>query len=389
MAVTTHEVVKPQAIADAAVTAIAEKLVVASTLTRFDAGEFLGKAGDKITKRVPGSLPFRRWGWRNDRREPIRVDRYTETTVDMTVDADWIYSAIEMIPEQRVFDFGGSFGDLFNMQTDAIVQGIEFEAFGQIRNAPYERVINIEYTPEKIQAAASINQDALFNAFVDAQRDLKKMRVPDTRFVAIAGSEIIAELIKANKLIRTPGGEGAFAQATVGTYAGISFVEGPYTMASNEAYLFAPSGFLFWNAAPPIPNGAVKAATANKNGVSMQWVQDYDPAYMVDRSIFASWKSFNYTKDFLALEDGAGRLITSPQDFFLRGVKIVLNGGTGVDKKPGDGSAETPGGDPNSFLAKAFNGELAAAAELDGPLMPLWLREGAVTEAGTTPETTP
>lgn len=391
MPYTPHEVVKPQAVADAFVTAVADKLVIANTFARFDAAEYLGKGGDTISKRVPAAgLPFRRWGFRNDRREPLRVDRIKETTVSMKIDAEWLYSGLEMTPEQKQFDFNGGFGDLFNMQVDAITQGYEYDAFGMLAEAPYERVKVIKNDRAGVLAAKEIGQDYLFNQFVDLKRDLKNMRVDSSSFVCIAGSGIIAELTKANKLIRSAGlGESAFAQATVGTYNGITFVEGPAYMPDNVGYMYASSGFLLWNAAPPIPNGAGKYAQANKNGVSMLWVQDHDPAYVVDRSLFMTWKAQNYAKDYLALETGDGRTLTSESDYFLRGVKVILDGDPLVDEKaPGDGSTDTPGGKVDSILAKAFRGELATAEAAQADLMPLWLREGAVSENPTPPAPT-
>lgn len=375
-----HGIVKPQAVADTFVEAVAERLVIANTFSRFDAGEYLGKANDTLTKRVRGSLPFRRWGFRNDRREPLKVDKIEETTVNMTVGAEWLYSGTELTPEQLVYDFNGQFGDVINDQIDAIVQGFEYDAYGLLESAPYERVKVLDNTRANVLSAKEIGQDHLFNQFVDLKRDLKRMRTPSDSFVAVAGSGIIAELTKANKLVRSSSlGESAFATATVGTYNGITFIEGPAIMPDNVAYMYDTTGYLLWNAAPPIPvGGNGNYAQSNKDGVSMLWIQDHDNHYMVNRSIFATWTAQNYAKDYIKLEDGAGRRVLSESDYFLKGVKIVLDGDPLVDeKKPGDGKSDTPGGATNSMLAKAFRGELATPAALEGELMPLWLRQGA------------
>lgn len=386
-----HGVVKPQDVADTFVTAVAERLVIANTFSRFDAKEYLGKAGDTITKRVKGTVPFRRWGFKNDRREPLRVDRIDETTVNLTVGAEWLYSGLEMTPEQREFDFGGGFGDLFNDQVDAIVQGFEHDAFGLLTSAPYERVKVIDNTRANVIAAKDVGQDHLFNQFVDLKADLKRMRSPEQNFICIAGADLAGELVKSNKLLFAAGQNenSAFANAVIGTYAGITFVEGPPTMAGNEGYLYASSGYLLWNAAPPIPNGGGgKYAQSARDGVSMLWIQDHDNHYMVDRSVFATWKADNYTKDFIALETGDGRRINSESDYFLRGVKVILNGAAADEKAPGDGKTDTPGGNPNSILAAAYRGELAAASATEGALMPFWLRQGSTTENDVVSKTT-
>lgn len=398
MAYTPHELVQPQAIVDTMVEGLGDELVVANTFTRFAADQFLGAAGDKITKRVPGTLPFRNYGFRNDRKEPLRVDTYSETLVDMTVAADDIYSAVELTPEQMTFDFDGDFGRLFNAQTDAIVRGIEFEAMRQITGAEYELVRPISINLDEEKEQAEYNRSHLFNQFVDLRADLHRMRNRESSYVVIAGVDWISEFQKDNKLVRVAGqGDNAFANATIGDYAGFTIVQGPYTMKSDEAFVYSSSAFLFWNAAVTAPLGTIAAATANKNNVSMLWVQDYDPAYVVNRSIFHSWKSFSVTKDHLSLEAPTGQLITSPEEFFIRAVKLVLTDErkheanskkvrpafAAKGHQPGDGNTNAPGGNPESFLGKAFNNELADGYVPEGLFMPLHLRPGAATQNGT------
>lgn len=405
MAYEPHDVIKPDTIAQTMVTGLAEKLVITNTFTRFAAEEYLGRPGNKITMRIPGTLPFREWEFRNDRREPLRVDSLTETTVDMTVDAKWIYSAVELTPEQKQFDFGGSWGDLFNKQTEALARGIEFDAMSQIVNAPYELVGGIDVDPAKVAAQATMGRDYLFNQFLDLRTALRRMRVPDENFQIIAGANFVAELRKSGKLYDAKvQGRGAFADASVGNYAGFEIVEGPYTLDPNVAYLYGPSAFLFWNAAPPAQDGAVRQGNAAVDGLSMRWFQDYDAAYVIDRSIYMAWKSWNTTKDFLSLESATGQLFTSEDQYFLRGIKLLLHtgegdapvgsfGGSTIPKladvqsqfrHPGDGNSETPGGAADSFLAKAWNGEIAEGKVDAGLFMPPHLRAGAETQ-NTTP----
>jgi len=386
MAVTTHEVVKPEAIAGAFVTGLQDELVLLNTFKRFDAAEFLGKAGDKITKRIPGTLPARSWGFRNDRRRPLEVDQYTETKVDMKVEADWLYSAVEMTPEQQQFDFGGSWGDLFNLQTEAIARRAEGLAETQILNAPYELVQPLSVDPAQIKAQHDLGRSHIFNQLVALRAKLKRMRAPGQQYTLIAGANIISELTVDAKLIKNQGtGDGALANATVGTIAGFNVVEGPYTLDPDEAYLYSSDAFLFWNAAPIRPQGASKYATANKNGISMSWIQDYEASYVIDRSIFATWHAWNYTKDFVSLEStDTGRRFTSPEDYFVRGAKLVLEttAGERADevREPGDGKGDTPGSEADSFLAKLYKNQRQDDTVDEGLFMPPHLRNGAETQ---------
>ena len=401
MAYEPHDVIKPGTVAEAMVTGLSEKLVIANTFTRFAAEEYLGRAGDKITMRIPGTLPFREWEFRNDRREPLRVDSLTETIVDMTVAPKWIYSAVELIPEQKQFDFGGSWGELFNKQTEALARGIEFDALEQIKKAPYELVGGINVDPAEMSAQASQGRDFLFNQFLDLRSALRRMRVPDENFQVIAGANFVAELRKSGKLYdANVQGRTAFADASIGNYAGFNILEGPYNMDPNEAYLYSSSAFLFWNAAPPAQDGAVRQGNASVDGLSLRWFQDYDAAYMIDRSIYAAWKAWNVTRDFLSLEAPTGQLFTSDDQYFIRGIKLLLHTGNTASERgqfgapsipakgdvvselryPGDGKSETPGGDPESFLAKAFNGQIADGKVDEGLFMPPHLRAGAETQ---------
>lgn len=408
MAYEPHDVIKPSANAEAMATLLGENLVISNTFSRFSAEEYLGKAGDKITKRVTGTLPFRRWGFRNDRREPLRVDSLTETTVDMTVSAEWLTSAVEMTPEQKQFDFNGAWGDLFLKQTDALTRGVEFDAMHQIVNAPYELVQNIDVSPEAIAAQAAIGRDYLFNQFLNLRTALRRMRTPGAESLTIvAGSNFVAELQKSGKLIDAQvKGTNAFGTVEIGSYAGMKVIEGPYTMDPNEAYAYVSDAFLFWNAAPPAADGSIKQGNANVNGLSLQWFQDYDPAYVVNRSVYLAWQSWDITKDFLSLEAETGQLFTSPDRYFVRGVKLLLTaddpkkqlqvfGGSAIPtaadvaaelRHPGSGKGDTPGAEKDSFLAKAYRGEIADGKIDEGLFMPLHLRKGATTQNPTPTE---
>lgn len=408
MAYTPHQLAqKAGENANAMVTGLKEELVIANTFSTFAADEYLGKAGNKITKTIRGSVPFRTWKFRNDRREPLRVDSYTETQVDMTVDAEWIYSALELTPEQKQFDFGGSWGNLFMAQTESLGQGIEFDAMSQIVNAPYELVQNIDVSPAKIEGQAKIGRDYLFNQFLNLKTALRRMRTPGAESLTIvAGSNFVAELQKSGKLIDAGVfGTSVFGSTVVGQYAGFNVIEGPYTLDPNEAYAYTRDAFLFWNAAPPAADGAIAQGNANANGLSLRWFMDYDPAYAINRSIYMGWKSWSRTLDALALEAENGQRFTSDEEYFIRGIKLVLTaddpsnliesfGGSTIPTKaeieselkhPGSGKGDTPGAQADSFLAKAFRGEIADGTTPTGLFMPPHLREGAVTQNATPP----
>ena len=256
----------------------------------------------------------------------------------------------------------------------------------QILNAPYELVQPLSVDPAQIKAQHDLGRSHIFNQLVALRAKLKRMRAPGQQYTLIAGANIISELTVDAKLIKNQGtGDGALANATVGTIAGFNVVEGPYTLDPDEAYLYSSDAFLFWNAAPIRPQGASKYATANKNGISMSWIQDYEASYVIDRSIFATWHAWNYTKDFVSLEStDTGRRFTSPEDYFVRGAKLVLEttAGERADevREPGDGKGDTPGSEADSFLAKLYKNQRQDDTVDEGLFMPPHLRNGAETQ---------
>ena len=99
---------------------------------------------------------------------------------------------------------------------------------------------------------------------------------------------------------------------------------------------------------------------------------DYDTAYLTDRSVFDCYAGYSYVKDRVSVFDGRSNELISPDEYFVRGIKLALkSSSSAVEKAPGDGSATTPAGNPNSFLAKVYNQQTVTAAEVIGEPFPL------------------
>lgn len=355
-----HNVVKAQKIVDTAIVALGDKLSVANTVTRETFDVFKGVENDTISFRVPGTLPVRSYGWRNDRSEPLRTDTYTETKVDLTVNPLNDYSAVKLIDEALEWDFGGAWGKIFDAQTSTIARGIERNILDLILDAPYEALIKIDPSTANLQAQHDLGRDLFFNAFSDAKQVLAKMRSPmDGPVFAVAGANFASELRKNSKALVNHGtGESAFASNTIMTYAGITVVE-DFNIDPDLCYVYAKSGFLFFNAAPQIPLGAVRGAIQNQDGISLRWLQDYDPAYQIDRSTFSSWKAFSYTKDRLTQRNTDNTQdIIGLTEYFVRGVIISIKTGD-AGYVPGDGGPATndrKGASATSELGLVFKG---------------------------------
>jgi hypothetical protein len=394
MTYTPHLKVKPAVLVQAAVSALRDQLVISNTVTkRSDMTTFFASAGDTLSYRVKGTVPVRTYTARNDRSQPIITDQYSETVVSLTISADRPYSAIKMTDEQMDWDFQSGWGDIIEAQTSSIASYLEHGVLNQILSAPYERVILVKDDSAGITAAVDSNQDVYYNAVVEAKKALRLMRTPNDTLFCICGVDFEEQIIKSNRFLKDQGtGDAALTSATLGTIAGVKFVSSTQIPA-DEAYMYASSGFLVFTGTPSIPKSVPFGASASAGGWALRWLQDYDTAYLTDRSVFDCYAGYSYVKDRLAVFDGSSREIVSADEYFVRGVKLALkSSSSAIEKKPGDGSTTTPGGSASSFLAKAYNLQPITGPEVIGEPFPLGgnypgakaTATAAITKSGST-----
>lgn len=386
--------VKPAVLVQAALSALRDELIIANTVTkRSDMKTFFASAGDTISQRVRGTVPVRTYTARNDRSQPIVTDNYTETVVTLTIAADRPYSAIKMTDEQRDWDFQDGWGDLINAQTQSIASYLEHGVLNQILKAPYERVILVKNDSTGLSDAHAAMQSVFYNAVVEAKKALRLMRTPNEQLYCVCGVDFEEQILKDNRFLKDQGtGDNALTSSTLGSIAGVKFVSSTH-IAPDEAYMYASSGFLVFTGVPSIPQSVPFGATANASGWALRWLMDYDTAYLTDRSIFDCYAGYSYVWDRLQVFDGSSREIVSTDRYFVRGVKLALKAtSSAIEKTPGDGSTTTPGGDPNSFLAKAYHIQPITGPEVQGEAYPLGgnypgskvAATGTVTKSGST-----
>lgn len=372
MVYTPHLKVKPAVLAEAAVEALTDKLVISNTVTkRNDISKFFASEGDTITVKVKGTLPVRTYTPRNDRSAPIMTDTYSESKQTVTLSVDRPYSAVKLTDEQRDWDFDGGWGDIIDAQADTVGQYIEHGVLQQIVNAPYERVIVAKDSAAQIAAATAIGQDSFYNLVIEAKKSLRLMRVPSETLVCVVGVDFEEALLKSNRLVKDEGrGDDALSSATLGTIAGVKFVSSTAIPAA-EAFMYAPSGFIAFTGVPSIPKSVPFGATASANGWAARHLVDYDSGYLTDRSVIDTYAGYSYTKDRIAVFNGESQNIVSPDEFFVRGVRLGLGDSGLTEKTPGDGKTNTPGGNPESFLAKAYKLQHVATTTPTGTPWPL------------------
>lgn len=372
MSYTTSTKVKPDVLVEAAAEALSDKLVISNTVTkRNDTKKFFSAEGDTISQRVKGTLPVRQYDPRNDRAEPIRTDTYHETKVDITLDAKRPYSAVKLTDEQLDWDFTDGWGDILDAQTDTVSEFMEYSVLQKILNAPYERVILAKDTTQGLADAKEANQDVFYNLVIEAKQALRLLRSPSDKLICVVGIGFEEALLKSNRLVKHEGrGDDALASATLGTIAGVQFVSSTHIPA-DQAFMYASSGFVAFSGAPRIPKSVPFGATTSANGWAVRHLMDYDTGYLTDRSVVDTYFGSAYTKDRISVFNGESQYLISPEEYFVRGVRLGLAGSGLTEKKPGDGSGTTPGGNPNSYLAKAYNLQHISTTTPVGETFPL------------------
>lgn len=367
MTYTPHLKVKPKVLVEAALTGLTDTLVISNTVTkRSDMNNFFKSEGDTISQRVKGTVPVRTYTARNNRSQPIITDNYEETVVTLTISADRPYSAIKMTDEQADWDFQNGWGDIVEAQTEALAGYLEHGVLDQILRAPYERIVKVASA-----AATDNDEDRFYNAVIDAKQALKLMRTPNDTLVCVCGIDFEEKILKSNRFRKDEGtGDSALTTATMGVIAGVTFISTTH-IAADEAYMYAKSGFVVYTGVPRVPSSVPFGATASANGWALRWLMDYDTAYLTDRSVFDCYSGYSYVEDYLKVWDGHANQVMSDEKYFVRGVRLVLDTSSVAAKKPGDGSTTTPGGDPTSFLAKAYNLQDVTATPRLGEPFPL------------------
>ncbi|WP_432482590.1 hypothetical protein [Kineococcus esterisolvens] len=317
MPYTPHQVVKPEVLASTAVGMLEQELVVPSLFQREGIDQFRGADNDTVSVPVEGVLPFHDYAFRNDRTNPIEFDVYNERKVAVTFGGN-VYSAVKVTDEQNDFDLD-NWSKLLRPQVKAVARGLSRRAVGVLTGQDYAVTIG----------GAEAN---LRRALIEARRVLNAFNLPASasRYLLV-GSDFEAALLNDDKLtlaqnVGDSAADTALRQATLGQLYGFSIIV-DQTIPSDAAYAFGSSAFIMTTAAPSVPQSVAFGSTQSFEGYAMRWVRDYDPSFMMERSVVNTYAGFREVKDVLVgWDEGAGKEVVSKQEHFVRGIKLTLDG---------------------------------------------------------------
>lgn len=320
MAYTPHTPQKYEKVAATAATLLEAKLVVPTFFQHESADNFKGGLNDAYSITVPGVLPARKYGWRNDRSSPIVFDQYAERKVTVNFGAH-PYSAVEITDEQKDFDLGGSFGRLVGAQTSAIRRQMEGESVDTIESAPFEVTITAG-------SGADIRKVARA-----ARAALNRLNVPDGERVLLLGTDWEEKALADDALaLASSVGEqralSALEMARIGRLYGLTVVVAQEVPA-DAAYAFVRSAFVFVSGVPTVPDSVpfgASASTESALGLGLRWIRDFDLNHYTDRSAFDLYAGFRYVDDPLVMVNEQNNGVVSEDNHFVRAVQIVEEG---------------------------------------------------------------
>jgi hypothetical protein len=327
VAYTPHDVIKPDKIAATAAVALEESLVVPAVFQREGIDQFKGAKNDAINIKVEGVLPYRTYGWRNDRTTELQFDTYAEKTVQVTFGGD-VYSALQLTDEQNDFDLNG-WAKLMAKQTEAVGKGLEYQAVDYLIDAPYE-----------VTLGGAVSGRSLRSTLIRAREVLNKFRVPKEGRTLLVGSGWENALLSDPDLnLASNVGESeavsALKEATLGRRYGFNIVTSD-ELPADFAVAMVSSAFIFATGAPSVPQSVPFGASASYNGVALRWIRDYDSTRLTDRSIVNTYKGFRTVSDFLIGRDNANpsQGFVSEYEHFVRAIKLDLDLGNDVLPDP-------------------------------------------------------
>ncbi|KPC89300.1 hypothetical protein [Streptomyces sp. STCH 565 A] len=346
MAYTPHDVIKPEKIAATAAVALEEALVVPAIFQREGIDQFKGAKNDTINVKVEGVLPFRTYGFRNNRSAPIEFDRYEEKTVAVTFGGD-IYSALQLTDEQNDFDLQG-WAKLMAKQTEAVGRGLEYQAVDYIKDQEYA-----------VTLGGAVAGRDLRRTLIRARDVLNKFRIPKEQRTLLVGTDWETALLSDEALnlasnVGDAEAVSALREATIGRRYGFNIVVSN-ELAADKAIAMTQSAFIFATGAPSVPQSVPFGASASYNGVALRWVRDYDANYMVDRSVVNTFKGFRSVSDILlGRDDATGQAFVSEHEHFVRAIQLDLDADADVLPDP-------DGPDPKAQELAAITGVAASA----------------------------
>lgn len=292
-----HAFVKPSLVVQTAVEILQRQRVLQALVTTDGLGDFGGSANDTINIRVPAIAGAHTRTLRASDRT-LSTDDLVEYNIPVQL-TEHVYSAIKLTDEQRTLDIQDFARQVLKPQVSAVAYKLEDLVADLIDSADYDEVL-------------AINPSDTFPAFVDARRKLNDNNVPDSDRILVVGSAVEAQILKDDQFrqFQQSGDANALRRAYLGEIAGMRVFRSN-AIASDTAFEWHPTAFVYVNRAPKQSEGIVASASYAADNVALRWLADWSYTDIGLRSLVDVFTGY--------------KVITEADGSFQRGVKMRLS----------------------------------------------------------------
>lgn len=303
-----NQFLTPETLVNAALAELQHEIVLPTLVDRSFEPNFTGGMGDTINIRRPTHLTH---GARTytDRSEAIKLDEVAQTSWSLTLGPQ-IYSAVRLTDEDLSRDLTGFTDQVLRPQVRAVSEAVEKLVIDQI-----EGVSNT-------MAAATADGDTdIIQTLIDLKVKLDRALVPATNRNLVISPDLQGLFLSNDILLpANTSGDGGdrIRNATLGRVMGFD-VFTVDALADGTMVGFVPEAFHLITAAPVATQSMVRVANNAYNSISMRWLQDYDAAFLVDRSILSTYASAGTYEDPVYGDNGT---VTSTE--VVRAVKVTI-----------------------------------------------------------------
>ena len=256
---------------------LVRSLVLPRTVLTVPGREVAGPAGGKVTIRIPVPRTAR---VQTTPGATITVDPVTENQAEITV--RHIYDATRITDEDLTLNLENFARQVLMPQVAAVAVGAEDELVALFNSLPAD--LSFPADP------ATLDDDAFLRAYEDkileAGEILDNANVPaGNRYMAVSPS-VARRLLRIDKFTRVDasGERTALRQAIIGSLYGFEFVKSN-ALTAGTAVAYHESAFAFCALPPAAPGGEVSSATANRDGVSVRHIMQYNPSTLSVESV--------------------------------------------------------------------------------------------------------
>lgn len=294
--------IKPETLVSQGLGMLQNELVLGRLVRRYGRADFAGAKNDTINVRIPAVLTAREYEWRT-RSAPIEYDDLEEFTVPVTLDTH-PYSAVRITDEELTLDIASWGAQVAIPQIRAVAESIESSVATAMAGATTRH--SVTWTADN-PADPDADTRAFYRALVQARGYLNRENVPADNRVVVLGANAEEAALNSPHLVEVDksGFTGTLRESVLGRIAGFTIVGNVNTVDEDFAIAFHPTAFALANVAPDVPRGATAGATAEYAGYAMRWIQDYDPDYLRDRSVYSSFVGTASTEDGRNLDPGS------------------------------------------------------------------------------------